>query len=187
MNMQNNEPENSSGIGFTQTEGQLTPRSTAAESSEPAPPGQPATGKPQETAKTIKISSAAVKLPLLSISRAVAEGTGYEKFAFNTEEADTLAQAIVDLGVEVSPLVNVLLLAAGIVGVKAAGYAWWLKAGKPGANGSGQRQAPEIDEPDPPMGDGEFEPADGDVFGANDANSNGTTNDTLQFMLDLAY
>jgi hypothetical protein len=81
--------------------------------------------------KKVPLPASVVKFPLLTGSRAIADITEYPRFAFTQEEADTLSQAIADLGMEFTPAINVLLLAVGIVAGKGMGYAMWLKSGKP--------------------------------------------------------
>lgn len=89
----------------------------------------------------VPLSKAVVKFPILTGSRAIADILDYPRFEFTEAEADALAAAIAELGLEFTPLVNILLLAGGILTGKTMGYVMWRKAGKPALNPDGTRMA----------------------------------------------
>ena len=109
----------------------------------------------------VPLNANAIKFPILSISRAAAEWTGYDPYAFTAEESEVLSQAIAALGAEVPAFLNVVLLGVGIIGGKVAGHAIWVKAGKPAHGTSSRRNGrtePEAAEPEePPAGGIDFQ------------------------------
>lgn len=130
-----------SGINVELSSSNLAPPSKSDSGSETDPAGPKADEGKSAPAKDKKVplSKNVVKFPILAGSRAVAEVLEYPRFAFTEEEADALAAAIAELGLEFTPVVNIMLLASGMVAGKAIGYAAWRKQGKPALNPDGTR------------------------------------------------
>ena len=129
MGMQQDQPEDSAGIVFTQDAGQ-SPREVPGDGDGPparTPP--PKVAAPSEGPVTVAMSAAIVKFPILTVSHAVAEVTSYPGFNFTIEEAEALANAIAELGYQVPPWMNAMLLGIGIVAGKTIAYAVWKRRG----------------------------------------------------------
>ena len=75
------------------------------------PPPRTAAGPVNAPSEAINVplSAAVVKWPVLTVSHAVAEVTGYPGFNFTELEANALAEAVAELGYNVPPWMNVLI------------------------------------------------------------------------------
>jgi hypothetical protein len=118
------------GISFTSDPGGSTPREVpgAADGPPPRTPPPRATA-PGATPVVVPLSAPIVKFPILTVSHAVAEVTGYPGWNFTEDEANALADAIAELGYQVPPWANAMLLAVGIVAGKTISYAIWKRRG----------------------------------------------------------
>lgn len=164
--------EGGSGINIELSKSNLAPPTKSDSAGETDPGDSKADGGKSAPAKDKKVplSKNVVKFPILAGSRAVAEVLEYPRFAFTEEEADAMAAAIAELGLEFTPLVNIMLLASGMVAGKAIGYVAWRKQGKPALNPDGTRmprqsapQRPQRQDPTEGMA-AEWEgPPDGDT------------------------
>ena len=85
---------------------------------------------PSPAGSKVPLDARVVKFPIMTVSRAASELTRYPDFAFTDEEAGVLADAIAALGMEVTPVMNVVLLGVGMVGGKVVGYAAWKRNGE---------------------------------------------------------
>ncbi len=148
-----------SGIHVQDNPAQLPPRPPTDAGGATTADGAGEDTKEKKGEKKVPLPASVVKFPLLTGSRAIADITEYPRFAFTPEEADTLSQAIADLGLEFTPAINVLLLAAGIVAGKAMGYVMWRRSGKPPLAADGtpqprpQPQAPTQTDQPPDIGE----------------------------------
>ena len=138
--------QSSGGINIKDKPADLSPRSNAGDGDEGAGGGTPPSSaeltsqNPLSNQKrVVPISKAAVSLPIQSISRAAAILTEYPPLAFNNDEANRFAEAVAELGMEVSPAVNVMLLGLGMIGGRMVSYALWKRAGKPAIDNDGNR------------------------------------------------
>ena len=106
---------------------------------EPPPARDPLASPPAK----LPLDPNVIRFPIMTISRAGAEITGYPGWQFTDEESKVLSEALAKLMIEVPAWANVALLAAGMLGGKALGYTAWRRAGQPGrrspspSNGTG--------------------------------------------------
>ena len=135
------ENQEGGGINVQTSDAQIPPRPPVddGEATTAAGADENPKGKKSGT-KKVPLSPNVVKFPILTGSRAIAEITEYPRFAFTDEEAKTLAEAIADLGLELTPAMNVILLAAGMVAGKTMGYVAWRRSGKPPLEADGSRR-----------------------------------------------
>lgn len=126
-------PEESAGGGGIQfdnpPDSELPPRrgSEEPDRGEAAPVRQ---ANPLTPPAKIPLDANAVRFPLLTISRAASDLTGFDGFTFTDEESRVLSEAIAALGAQVPPAANVALLAAGMIGGKLAAYGMWRRGGR---------------------------------------------------------
>ena len=146
-----------SGFNIELTNSDLTPPPAQnPELGDDAPESKSGSGKGINlNDKKVPLSKNVVKFPLLAGSRAVADVLEYPRFAFTEEEGEALAAAIAELGLEFTPMVNIMLLASGMLAGKTMGYVMWRRQGKPPLNPDGTKM-PRQSAPSRPQGGGPY-------------------------------
>ena len=115
-------------IEFSQDPGSA-PRTVPSPDSPSSRAATPKVAAPKEGTVKVPLGKAVVKFPIKMVAHVAAEVTQYPGYNFTEEEADALAAAIAELGYEVPPWFNPLLLAAGLIGGKTIGYLAWKRSG----------------------------------------------------------
>ena len=117
------------GIRIEQTEGEIKPPLTEL------PAGAPPDGEdiePKKITGKIPLSPAVVKPPLRLEGLVLAEFTGWNGWLYTEEELEEWAQLIAQMGIEMTPGMQVIAGLGTMHAARFIGFQAWRKIGKPG-------------------------------------------------------
>lgn len=120
----------SAGIKIERTEGEIRPP-LATMAGEEAKPEEEIKAKSIPLGK-IPISPAIIKPPLRLEGMMLSEVTGYPGWMYTEEDLEEYAELIAQLGLEMSPVFQVLIGLLTLHGAKFMAMTVWKKSGRPG-------------------------------------------------------
>ena len=139
------------GIQIKPTEGEIKPP-LAAQFKEEAERGEE--GEEEEVTRKvtekIPISSAIIKPPLRLEGNVLAEVTGYPGWIYTEEELEEITLLIQELGVMLSPQIQVVIALATMHGAKFTAWQIWKRTGK---KGDLKKQTGEVAKKEVPAGE----------------------------------
>lgn len=86
----------------------------------------------REISKKLPISAAVVKPPLRFEGQVLSQITGYPGWIYTEEDLEEIARLVQECGLEVSPVIQLMIALTGIHATKFTGYVAWKKKGRPG-------------------------------------------------------
>lgn len=139
------------GIQIKQTEGEIKPplEDQFKEEAEKGVEGEEEEVTRKITEK-IPISSAIIKPPLRLEGNVLAEVTGYPGFMYTEEELEEITALIQELGVMLSPSIQVVIALATMHGAKFTAFQIWKRTGK---RGDLKKQTGEVEKKEVPPGE----------------------------------